>query len=162
MTSPAPMTDCFCTEAVILDLVADTKQSAIEAMVRHAIEAKVLPRTRREQAVAALLEREERGTTAMGGGVAIPHAKISGLQRVAGLVVRSVDGIDYRAVDGELVHVFVLLISPESKADDHLATLRWISQAARDPDFQSFIRQAGSADDVLEVLRERAPERLSG
>ena len=156
------MTDVFCTEAVMLDLVAETKQEAIEAMVRQAIEAKVLPRTRREQAVEALLERETRGSTALGGGVAIPHAKIPGLQKIAGLLARSVKGIDYRAVDGEPVHVFVMLISPESKADDHLATLRWISSAARDPDFQSFIRQAQTADEVLDVLRERAPGPFAG
>lgn len=155
--SPAPITDCFCAEAVVLDLQADSKRGALEAMVRYAIEAKVLPRTRRDQAIEALVEREDRGTTALGGGVAIPHAKIPGLQRVAGLLARSVDGIEYKAIDGEPVHVFVMLISPNSKADEHLATLRWISVAARDPDFQSFIRQASTAYDVLEVLRERAP-----
>ncbi|MFT7465136.1 MAG: mannitol/fructose-specific phosphotransferase system IIA component (Ntr-type) [Pseudohongiellaceae bacterium] len=162
MTSPAPMADCFSSEAVILDLVADTKEAALEAMVRQAVEAKVLPRTRRDQAIEALLAREERGTTAMGGSVAMPHAKIGGLQRVAGLVARSVKGVEFRAVDGEPVHVFVMLISPESKADEHLATLRWISSAARDPDFQSFIRQSETAEDVLDVLRERAPEPFSG
>ncbi len=156
------MTDVFNVEGVMLDLAAETKQAALEAMVRQAIEAKVLPKTRRDQAVEALLERENRGSTALGGGVAIPHAKIPGLQKIAGLVARSVEGIDYRAIDGEPVHVFVLLISPESKADEHLATLRWISSAARDPDFQSFIRQASTAEDVLEVLRERAPEPFSG
>lgn len=156
------MTDVFSVEAVMIDLVADTKQAALEAMVRQAIEAKVLPKTRRDQAVEALLEREQRGSTALGGGVAIPHAKIPGLQKIAGLVARSVEGVEYRAIDGEPVHVFVMLISPESKADEHLSTLRWISSAARDPDFQSFIRQADTAEDVLEVLRERAPDSFSG
>lgn len=146
----------------MIDLAADTKQAALEAMVRQAIEAKVLPKTRRDQAVEALMERENRGSTALGGGVAIPHAKIPGLQKIAGLVARSVDGVEYRAIDGEPVHVFVMLISPESKADEHLSTLRWISGAARDPDFQSFIRQANTAADILEVLRERAPESFSG
>jgi len=141
----------------MLDLQADSKHAALEAMVRFAIDAKVLPRTRRDQVIEALAEREARGTTALGGGVAIPHAKIPGLQRVAALVARSVEGLDYRAIDGEPVHVFVMLISPESRADEHLATLRWISVAARDPDFPSFIRQAGTAEEVLEVLRERAP-----
>jgi mannitol/fructose-specific phosphotransferase system IIA component (Ntr-type) len=141
----------------MLDLQADSKHAALEAMVRFAIDAKVLPRTRRDQVIEALAEREARGTTALGGGVAIPHAKIPGLQRVAGLVARSVEGLDYRAIDGEPVHVFVMLISPESRADEHLATLRWISVAARDPDFPSFIRQASTAEEVLEVLRERAP-----
>jgi len=156
------MIDMFCEEAVMIDLAADTKQAALEAMVRQAIEAKVLPKTRRDQAVEALMERENRGSTALGGGVAIPHAKIPGLQKIAGLVARSVDGVEYRAIDGEPVHVFVMLISPESKADEHLSTLRWISGAARDPDFQSFIRQANTAADILEVLRERAPESFSG
>jgi mannitol/fructose-specific phosphotransferase system IIA component (Ntr-type) len=71
-------------------------------------------------------------------------------------VARSRHGVDFRAIDGEPVHVFVMIVSPESRADEHLGLLRWISGCARDPDFVSFIRQARDAAGILEVLQERS------
>jgi mannitol/fructose-specific phosphotransferase system IIA component (Ntr-type) len=153
---PAPVTDLFSPKAVIPDLQATGRDEALEEMVKVAVAAGVLPRTRRQQVLDALLEREKRGSTGLGRGIAIPHAKIAGLRQHAGLVARSREGLDFRAVDGERVHVLVMLISPDARQDEHLATLRWVSLMARDPDFVSFIRQARSAEDIFEVLRERA------
>ena len=119
--------------------------------------AKALPGARRDEVLKILTDREERGSTAFGGGMAVPHARVPRLRKAFGLVARSQAGIDFKAVDGEPVKVFVMLVSPESRSDEHLATLRWISMAARDPDFQSFILQAKTPEDVLEVLHERAP-----
>ena len=151
------MLDVFRVEAVLLDLSADTKGEALERMVAHAIRSKCLPSGRKDEVLKILGDREERGSTAFGGGMAVPHARVPRLRNAFGLIARSPAGIDFRATDGEPVHVFVMLVSPENRADDHLATLRWISGAARHPDFQSFILQANSAEDVLEVLHERAP-----
>jgi mannitol/fructose-specific phosphotransferase system IIA component (Ntr-type) len=153
---PAPVTDLFSPKAVIPDLQAVGRDEALEEMVKVAVGAGVLPRTRRQQVLDALLEREKRGSTGLGRGIAIPHAKIAGLRAHAGLVARSQPGLDFRAVDGERVHVLVMLISPDARQEEHLATLRWVSLMARDPDFVSFIRQARSAEDIFEVLRERA------
>ena len=54
------------------------------------------------------------------------------------------------------MHVLVLLISPESRPEDHLSLLKWVSGMARDPDFASFIRQAAQPEQMLDVLQERA------
>jgi len=157
MSAPAPDLEVFTLDTVLMDLTGDTKEQILEVLVDHAIASKSLPRTRKEQVLEILVEREGRGSTAFGKGIAVPHARIAGLRRSVGVVARSVEGVDFKSIDGELVHVFLLLISPESRADEHLATLRWISQSVRDPDFLSFIRQARTATDVLDVLRERAP-----
>lgn len=153
---PAPVTDLFSLKAVIPDLQAPGRDEALEEMVKGAVASGVLPRTRRSQVLEALLEREKRGSTGLGRGIAIPHAKIAGLRAHAGLVARSAAGLDFRAIDGERVHVLVMLISPDTRQEEHLATLRWVSLMARDPDFVSFIRQARTAEDIFEVLRERA------
>lgn len=157
MAAPVPMPETFSIENVLLDLQGDSKARVLEAMVDHAVACKALPKARKDEVLEALIEREERASTAFGGGMALPHAKIPGLKKPAGVVARSVEGVEFRSVDGEPVHVFLMLVSPESRSDEHLATLQWISRAARDPDFQSFIRQARSAEDVIEVLQERAP-----
>lgn len=153
---PSPVAGLFTPKAVIADLAATSRDEALAEMVKVAAAAGVLPRTRRAQVLEALLERERRGSTGLGRGIAIPHAKIAGLRQHAGLVARSREGLDYRAVDGERVHVLVMLISPDSRQEEHLATLRWVSIMARDPDFSSFIRQAKTAEEIFEVLRERA------
>jgi len=157
MTPPTPCIEVFRLESVLLDVVDGPKSDVLGTLVDHAIKSKVLPRGRREQVLDVLLEREERGSTAFGKGIAVPHARIPGLKKAAGVVARSVDGVEFKSIDGEPVHAFLMLISPENRSDEHLATLRWISQAVRDPDFLSFIRQARSAEHVLDVLIERAP-----
>lgn len=148
--------EMFHEAGVLLDLSGGSKDAVLETIIDHAIAVGVLPRRRRDEVLEALRAREERGSTGVGRGVAIPHAKIPGLRKSAGLIARAPEGVEFRAIDGERVYVFVLFISPESRADEHLATLRWLSRIARDPDFVSFIRQAESAEDVMDVLHERA------
>lgn len=153
---PSPVAGLFTPEAIVPDLRGTTRDEVLDEMVKAAVAAGVLPRARKAQVVEALLAREQRGSTGMGRGIAIPHAKIAGLRAHAGVVARSLAGIDFRAVDGERVHVLVMLISPDARQEEHLATLRWVSLMARDHDFCSFIRQARSAAEIYEVLRERS------
>jgi mannitol/fructose-specific phosphotransferase system IIA component (Ntr-type) len=148
--------DMFSVKAMVTELHSQSKADALEEMVGAAVTGGLLPKARRGQAIEAIEARESRGSTGFGRGIAIPHAKIGGLRKHAGVVARSVEGLDFRAIDGEPVHVMVMLISPESRTEDHLAALRWLSVLARDPDFTSFIRQARTAEDILDVLQERA------
>ncbi len=156
MPAPASFAGMFSVRSVLPELQARTKAEALEEMVAAAVTAGALPRARRQQVIDALGAREERGTTGLGRGIAIPHAKIAGLRRHTGLVARSSSGLDFRAIDGEPVHVLVMLISPEARSEEHLQLLKWVSQTARDHDFTSFIRQARTAQDILDVLQERA------
>ena len=156
MTESGSLQELFSLEAIVAELEGQTKATVLAEMVGAAVNGGLLPRARKAQVVAALEAREERGSTGMGRGIAIPHAKIPGLRRQAGVVARSTGGVDYRAIDGEPVHVLVMLVSPDSRPDDHLRALKWISGLARDPDFTSFIRQARTAQDILDVIHERA------
>lgn len=153
---PASFMDMFSVKAIVTDLKARSKPEALDELVRAAVTGGMLPKGRRSQVVEALEARESRGSTGFGRGIAIPHAKIEGLRRHAGVIAHSFEGVEFQATDGEPVHVFVMLISPASRTEDHLAALRWLSVVARDRDFPSFIRQARTPEDILEVLQERA------
>jgi len=155
MPAPASFSGMFSIEGICPDLVAQSKAEALLELVGLAVSSGALPKARKAEVLAALEAREERGTTGLGRGIAIPHAKIPGLRKHAGLIARSVAGLDFRAIDGEPVHVMVMLISPESRSDEHLELLRFISRVARDPDFTSFIRQAHTAQEILDVILER-------
>jgi mannitol/fructose-specific phosphotransferase system IIA component (Ntr-type) len=155
MPAPASFSGMFTVEGILPDLAAQSKSEALIELVGLAVTNGVLPKARKAEVIAALEAREERGSTGLGRGIAIPHAKIPGLRKHAGLIGRSVAGLDFRSIDGEPVHVMVMLISPESRADEHLELLRFISRIARDHDFTSFIRQAHSPQEILEVIQER-------
>ena len=157
MSDAGPNIEQFSTAGVVLEIEGETKAEILAFMVDHAVSQKLLPKARRELVLELLLEREERGSTGLGKGVAVPHARIKGLKKGLAVVGRASGGIDFRAVDGEPVYALVMLVSPESQADAHLATLRWISQHARDPDFLSFLRQARNEEEMLDVFTERAP-----
>jgi PTS system nitrogen regulatory IIA component len=83
-----------------------------------------------------LQERERISTTAIGEGVAIPHGKLPGLERIFGVFARSADGVDFASLDGAPTHLFFMLIAPENAAADHLKALARISRLLKDEAFR--------------------------
>ena len=77
---------------------------------------------------AAFVRREQLGSTAIGGGYAVPHIKHPAITDLVGAVAYAPDGIDFRAVDGEPVNMVILLISPPNQPGDHLRALERISR----------------------------------
>lgn len=93
-----------------------------------------------------LTAREKLGSTGFGGGVAIPHAKIPGLDAVTGLFVRLAQPIDFAAVDDLPVDLVFLLLSPTDAGADHLKALARVSRRMRDRPFLAKLRGANSRD----------------
>jgi PTS system nitrogen regulatory IIA component len=96
--------------------------------------------------VERLLDRERLGSTGFGGGVAIPHGKMDGLDRVVGLVARLATPIDFQAIDGMPVDLVFLLLSPPDAGVEHLKALARVSRRLRDRAFVAKLRGAGSPD----------------
>ena len=106
--------------------------------------------------VAALNERERLGSTGFGGGVAIPHGKIVGLERLFGYFVRLSQPIDFQSVDHMPVDLVFLLLSPPDAGADHLKALARISRSLRDPTIVSKLRGTDSAAGLYAILTEPA------
>ena len=102
--------------------------------------------------VAALNERERLGSTGFGGGVAIPHGKIAGLERLFGYFVRLTQPIDFQSVDHMPVDLVFLLLSPPDAGADHLKALASVSRALRDRPTVAKLRGARSKDAIFAVL----------
>ena len=98
-----------------------------------------------------LQERERLGSTGFGGGVAIPHGKIEGLDRVVGVFARLDQAIDFQAIDDMPVDVVFMLLSPPDAGAEHLKALAKVSRALRDRPYLAKLRGAGS-DDALYAL----------
>ena len=101
-----------------------------------------------------LMEREQLGTTGVGRGVAIPHGKLMGLQRVVGLFARLERAIDYDAIDGEPVDLAFLLLAPPDAGADHLRALARISRILRDPVFCDKLRGSQETYAIYSLLND--------
>jgi PTS system nitrogen regulatory IIA component len=102
--------------------------------------------------LAGLNEREQLGSTGFGHGVAIPHAKIEGLESIYGLFVRLGEPIDYKAIDGTPVDLVFLLLSPAGAGAEHLKALAAISRVTRDAATLERLRGARSRDALAALL----------
>jgi PTS system nitrogen regulatory IIA component len=100
----------------------------------------------------ALQAREQLGSTGLGRGFALPHARLEGLPRTFALLVRLGRPIDYEAVDEKPVDLVVLLLTSESAASQHLATLATLSRPFRDEAFVQQVRRAPDAAALHRVL----------
>ena len=99
-----------------------------------------------------LNERENLGSTGMGDGVAIPHARLKGLDRVYALFFSLDEGIDFDAVDDKPVDLAFVLLAPQEAGADHLQALAKISRLLRHKEFCARLRGANSQDAVLSLL----------
>ena len=100
----------------------------------------------------SIAERERLGSTGFGGGVAIPHGKLDGLERVYALVTRLVAPIDYKAVDGQPVDLVFLLLSPPDAGAEHLKALAAVSRLVRHGGIVEKLRGARTRDAMAAVL----------
>ncbi len=153
------MIETLIREAIILDdIEVETKIDAIDVILDAGIAADLFTKPQRAEMRKKLLAREELGSTGIGGGVAIPHVKSDKLDAPFLMLGRSKNGLEYQAIDGQAVHTVFLLGSPEDRADDHLAMLRWISSLARHDDFQRFFVSAAGESEIRELLTEMSPK----
>jgi PTS system nitrogen regulatory IIA component len=99
-----------------------------------------------------LSERENLGSTGMGDGVAIPHARIKGLDRVYALFASLEQPLDFDSVDGRPVDLAFVLLAPQDAGADHLQALAKISRLLRHKEFCERLRGANSSDAILSLL----------
>jgi mannitol/fructose-specific phosphotransferase system IIA component (Ntr-type) len=146
--------DFICHEAILAKLEAVDKEGAIREMVQSLCRAGKVEKDEYESIVKAILKREELGSTGIGRGVAVPHTKHPSVDRLVGSVAVSTQGVDFASLDGEVVHLFFLLISPPDRPGDHLRALENISRQLRDDTFCRFLKQAKSVEDIQLLLDE--------
>ena len=146
--------DFINTKAIRADLQSETKNDVIAELVQSLLESGQIDADQRDDIVAAIMKREELGSTGIGRGVAVPHTKHPSVQKLVGTVGVSDGGVDFDSLDGERVQLFFLLISPPERPGDHLRALENISRQLRDETFCRFLKQSKTADDINQLLQE--------
>jgi mannitol/fructose-specific phosphotransferase system IIA component (Ntr-type) len=148
------MSDFVVRDAIVPDLHAATKEGVIREMVEGLKAAGQFKGSETDDIIRAILKRELLGSTGIGRGVAIPHTKHACVDRLVGSVALSRHGVGFDSLDGEPVHVFVLLISPQDRPGDHLRALENVSRCLRDDSFVRSLRGASSRDVVWGLLED--------
>ncbi len=134
---------------------ASSKRQALHLVADVAAEALGLTT---ERVLEALLEREALGSTGLGSGVAVPHARVPGLNRVTGVFVRLDAPVAYGSVDDQPVDLMFALFAPPAAGAEHLRALAAVSRALRSPEMRERLRQAHTADAIRALfVRDAAP-----
>jgi len=144
--------DILVKDAVILDLGVRTKRDVLAEMA--AALAKVEPRIEADRLLEVLLEREALQSTGIGEGVAIPHGKMPGLDRLVAAFARSSEGVDFESIDGQSTHHFFLLVVPEHSGGQYLKALARISRFFRNAAFRQRLADAESLEEVIRAIEE--------
>jgi mannitol/fructose-specific phosphotransferase system IIA component (Ntr-type) len=148
------MLDFVVRDAIVPALTATSKEAVIREMVESLRSSGFLKSGDPEDIVRAILKRELLGSTGIGRGVAIPHTKHGAVDRLVGTVAVSKAGVAFDSLDGEPVHVFVLLVSPAEKPGDHLRALENVSRSLRDDGFVRALEKAASRESIWSLLQE--------
>lgn len=146
--------DFISVKAIRAELTAEDKPTVITELVQSLLDAGEVSAEEKDDIIAAILKREELGSTGIGRGVAVPHTKHPSVQKLVGTVGVSSGGVDFNSLDGEKVQLFFLLVSPPERPGDHLRALENISRQLRDDTFCRFLKQSKSTDAIQELLQE--------
>jgi len=137
-------------DSVVPSLRARTKKQVLQDLSAQA--ARHLPALDEREVFETLLQRERLGSTGIGDGVAIPHGKLPGLDRLFGLIARLERPVDFEALDGQPVDIAFLLLAPEGAGADHLKALAQVARILREPGILERIRAARDASALYALL----------
>jgi nitrogen PTS system EIIA component len=143
------ITDFLSPTEVMTDVVAADKPTLLKELARKAGSALDVPP---DHIIAELIKREQLGSTGMGGGVAIPHARFADVNKPYGMVVRLKKPIDFDAVDGKPVDTVFLLLLPDGPAGERLGALACTARKLRDPVTMAALRLARNGREIYDAL----------
>ena len=138
-------------EAIKIGLQATDKEGVLKELV--SVLAGVRNIGDQKAIVKALIEREELGSTGIGQGIAIPHGKTDKIEELVAVMGISHKGVNFDALDGELVYIFFLLVTPKNSSGPHLKALAQISRLLRDTYFCEQIRRCKAPEEVYKLIK---------
>ena len=140
--------------AICMDIRSSRREDAVRELLEALVTDNRLPAQMLEASLEAVEKREKLGSTAIGNGVAVPHARLQGLDGTVIAIGLSKEGVEFRALDGEPVHQVFLVLGPEEHPDDYIEVMRRISGLLQNGDFRRFMSKSGNPEDVIALFQE--------
>lgn len=146
------VSDVLTKEFIMPDLEASEKRELLDEIADNVSD--LVGVLSREDLLGVLLEREKLGSTGIGHGVAIPHAKIKGIERVVVAMGISRKGVDFQSMDDRPVHIIFLIVAPEQSSAVHLKVLSSISRLLKEAAFRDKLLKAASREEIYNTIIE--------
>jgi PTS system nitrogen regulatory IIA component len=152
--------DFLSKKAIVMDIKSSKKEDVMRELVDALIAAGDIEKRNRNKLVEALMAREALGSTAIGQGIAIPHAKSDSVSSLIGAFGLSKKGVDFESLDGELAYIFFLLLAPQDSAGPHLKALARISRLLKDKYFRDSLKNASDDKQVIKIISQEDEKKV--
>jgi len=147
--------DVLQKEAIISDLKSQDKKGILEELVAPIA---LITGVNHKDIVRVLMDREQLGSTGIGGGIGIPHGKLKQLESLALGFGLSRKGVDFESMDNQPTHIFFLLVTPENSTGLHLKMLARVSRILKHDQFKEKLLSAANTDEILSIIKEEDEE----
>jgi nitrogen PTS system EIIA component len=145
------LTEVLYKEAILVDLKANDKKGVLEELSKPISQ---MAGINQQELVRVLMDREQLGSTGIGGGIGIPHGKLKNLDNLILGFGLSRKGIDFDSMDKRPSHIFFLLVTPENSTGLHLKVLARISRLLKNDDFKEKLFQISDAEELLNEIEQ--------
>jgi PTS system nitrogen regulatory IIA component len=146
------ISDILQEDHIIPDLKASDKEGALREVSLYLEHKGIIPD--HSKLLQALLEREKLGSTGIGDNMAIPHAKLEGIEQITTVFARSLNGVEFQSLDRKPVHFVFLLLAPPASTGMHLKALAKIARLFKNPSLRENILEAEDASTIHTLLLE--------
>jgi fructose-specific phosphotransferase system IIA component len=146
--------DFLSRKAIVTDIKSPKKEEVIRELVDALINAGDIEKRYRNKLIDALMTRESLGSTAIGQGIAIPHAKSDCVTKLLAAFGLSKKGVDFDSLDGEPAYIFFLLVAPQDSAGPHLKALARISRLLKDKYFRDSLRACMDDKSIIKIISQ--------
>ncbi len=147
------ISDILFEEGIEVNLSSTTKEEVLNELVDLLNQIKPLPNI--EDIRKGIFDREKLSSTGIGNGLAIPHAKVSGIKNIIAGIGLSKQGIDFQSTDSSLSNIFFILISPKEDQGAHVKTLAKIAKILKDEAWRRQLLECNKAKEVIEFIIEK-------
>jgi PTS system nitrogen regulatory IIA component len=152
--------DFLSKRAIIPDIKSTKKEEVIKELVDALINAGDIEKRNRNKLIDSLMVREALGSTAIGQGVAIPHAKSDSVDKLVAAFGISKRGVDFDSLDGEPAYIFFLLVAPQDSAGPHLKALARISRLLKDKYFRDNLRACVDDKSIVKIISQEDEKKV--
>jgi mannitol/fructose-specific phosphotransferase system IIA component (Ntr-type) len=146
------ITDFVVREAIVPSIEAVSKESVIRELVTSLKSTGKIAETDEENIIKMILRREQLGSTGIGRGIAIPHAKHESVGKLVGTVGLAPKGIPFESLDNEPVKIYVMLLYAPERPGEHLRALEAVSRLLRDEKFCQALLECKTRDEIWQLL----------